>query len=563
MRNCNGTRPFVRSACVLLASCLLTITTVIAQIQTEGLMVNGPKSNRINFVYMSEGFQSSQMSTFKSRAKLINDYLFTDDHCSPFKEYRSFFNSWLIKVPSNESGITHPGTATDEATSNHQPIQTKDSYFKASFDNGGIHRLVSVQSTSQVLTMAGNRIPEYDQVMVLCNSPYYGGSGGQIAAFSDVQAPQVAQHELGHSYAYLADEYFALAFEAANMTQNNNPATIKWKKWLGVDNTGIYPYGTSGVEATWYRPSQNCVMQYLGADFCAVCKQAIVDRMHHDVDMIDGYSPSTNAFTLMNKGNPFFSVTNLQTTNNAIKIKWYLNNNPVPIAQDIAFVSIPYGQLLPGDNVVRAELKDTTLFSTNSLAAVGYVSNVTWNVSNPFILATNLQEFSGRVEHTTGVISWKTDSYDETARFELEKSIDGVNFKQVAVLKADRDNAYSYTDGSLYDASTYYRLKVYTDDAPNYVSRVIRLEQPLSSLTYKVYQDAFARKYQVVCQADRNSKIGITVLDINGAQLMQSNVTGTSSTFTYPIDLSTAPAGTYFLRLQVDQKVYTAKLLAL
>lgn len=562
MRNCNGILSFVRSACVLLATCLLTITTATSQ-QTEGLMVNGPKSNRINFVFLSEGFQSTEMGAFKNRAKLINDYLFTDNHCSPFKEYKSFFNSWLIKVPSHESGITHAGTATDEATSNNQPIQTKDSYFKASFDYAGIHRLVSVQSTSQVLTMAGARVPEYDQVMVLCNSPYYGGSGGQIAAFADIQAPQVAQHELGHSYAYLADEYFATAWEAPNMTQNNDPATIKWKNWLGIDNIGIYPYGSSGPEANWYRPSENCVMQYLGGDFCAVCKQAIVDRMHHDVDMIDGYTPATNAFTMTNRGDPFFTVTYLQTTNNAIKVKWYLNNSPEPFAQDIPFVSIPYTQLLPGENIVRAEVKDTTLFSTQSLAAVGYVSNVQWTMTNPFTLATSLLDFSGKVENMEGVINWKTDSYDRTARFELEKSIDGVNFKQVAAFKADPDNDYSYTDASLYEASTYYRLKIYTNDSPKYLSRVIRLEQPMSSLTYKVYQDAAARKYQVVCQSERNSTIGITVLDINGARLLYKKAIADNGTFSYPIDLSTSPAGTYFLRLQVGNKVYTAKLIAL
>ena len=78
----------------MLVTCQLTTTPGISQtIQTEGLMVNGPKSNRINFVFLSEGFQPGQMNTFMTRAQLINDYLFTDDRCSPFTEYKSFFNT--------------------------------------------------------------------------------------------------------------------------------------------------------------------------------------------------------------------------------------------------------------------------------------------------------------------------------------------------------------------------------------------------------------------------------------------------------------------------------------
>jgi hypothetical protein len=564
MRNYNFTLPFLRGACVLLAFCQITVTTGIAQtIETEGLMVTGPKSNRINFVFVSEGIQPAEMGTFITKAQLVSDYLFNDDRCSPFTEYKSFFNTYAIKVPSAESGITHAGTAADESSSNNQPVQTRDTYFDACFDVAGIHRLVAVQSTNQVLSVAGAHVPEYDQVMVLCNSPYYGGSGGQVATFADVLAPQVAQHELGHSYAFLADEYFATAWEKPNMTQDNNPATVKWKNWLGIDDIGIYPYGSFGAQATWYRPSQNCVMQYLGTGFCAVCKQAIVDRMHHDIEMIEGFTPATTAFTLMNTGAPFFTVSSLQTTNNTIKIKWYLNNNPEPFAQDIPFASIPFNKLRPGDNVVRADVMDTTVFATHSLAAVGYISSVQWTVTNPLALATTLQDFSGRVENTSGIISWKVDDYDETARFELEKSSDGVDFKLAATLKADPDNNYTYTDVSLYEASTYYRLKIYTADAPKYVSRVIRLEQPLSSLTYKVYQNAAARKYQVVGRAAGNSSIGITVLDVNGAQLLYRKANASNGSFSYPIDLSTAPAGTYFLRIQVDKKIYTAKLVAL
>jgi hypothetical protein len=564
MPSYNATRSFLRVACMAIVIYLAGTATGWAQPITQAdIMVNGPKANRINFVYVSEGYKSNELFDFYNRAKEINKYLFENTLCSPFTEYRSFFNAFALKVPSVESGITHPGNASDENTSNNQPVANRNTYFKASFDNAGIHRAVSVQNPFQVMTLTSHHIPEYDNIMVICNSPYYGGTGGQVSTFAGDQSEKTAQHELGHSYGDLADEYFAFGWEKANMTQNNNPATIKWKKWLGVNGTGIYPYGSSGVAATWFRPHESCVMQYLGNGFCPVCRAAIVDRIHQDISMVESYFPADNSFTMQNTAPPFFTVTYLKTTNNTIKVKWYLNNNTTPIGNNISFVSIPYEQLLPGENVLRADVIDSTDFSQTFFPAAGYVTSVTWNFFKATALATNLLEFSGKVVDGIGNIHWTTDSYDENAGFELEKSFDGVEFKKIATLKPEHENKYIFTDDKLFDPCTFYRLKVTIAGKQRSVSRIIRLEQPLSNTAYKVYQDAPSHKYQVFCRTDRSSQVALTVMDMNGAQLLQKKVPASNGGLTWPIDLSAYPAGTYLLRIQIDSKVYTARLVAL
>jgi hypothetical protein len=50
--------------------------------------------------------------------------------------------------------------------------------------------------------------PDWDEILVLVNSTTYGGSGGAIGVFSnDFYAVEVAQHEFGHTFMHLADEY--------------------------------------------------------------------------------------------------------------------------------------------------------------------------------------------------------------------------------------------------------------------------------------------------------------------------------------------------------------------
>jgi hypothetical protein len=304
-------------------------------------------------------------------------------------------------------------------------------------------------------------------------------------------------------------------------------------------------------------------MQYLGNGFCPVCRAAIVDRIHQDIAMVEDYFPTNNSFTLQSTVAPFFAVTYLKTTNNTIKVKWYLNNNTTPFNTTASSLSVPFEDLLPGENVLRADIIDSTDFSKTFFPAAGYVTSVTWNFFKPLALATNLMDFSGKVVDGTGIINWTTDSYDENARFEVEKSYDAVNFTKIATLKPEQDNEYTFTDDKMFEPATYYRLRIMLSGRQRSMSRVLRLEPPVSNTAYKVFQDAASHHYQVYCRTDRNSKVALTVMDMSGAQLRQKTLPNSNGGFTWPVDLSSYPAGTYVLKIQIDSKVYTARLVAL
>ena len=80
--------------------------------------------------------------------------------------------------------------------------------------------------------------PNVDELVMLVNDPRYGGSGGSVAVAS-ASAPEIALHELGHSFAGLADEYVDNDIPAlvsseyreglfANITQIQNPEVVPW-----------------------------------------------------------------------------------------------------------------------------------------------------------------------------------------------------------------------------------------------------------------------------------------------------------------------------------------------
>ena len=145
----------------------------------------------------------------------------------------NYFNVFTIEVPSVESGTNHPGTSPDPDCQ-QVPISTANNYFGSSFDISAIHRLVCIEHEDSAANVLATNFPEYDIVLVIVNSPYYGGSGGYYTVTTtDENTGEVSLHEIGHSFGNLADEYWSgYPWEAPNETKNSDPLTIRWKNWL-------------------------------------------------------------------------------------------------------------------------------------------------------------------------------------------------------------------------------------------------------------------------------------------------------------------------------------------
>lgn len=353
----------------------------------QALKISGDTDKRINLIILSEGYQSTEFTKFETDAtNFIND-MFSQ---SPFAEYIDYFNVYIIKVPSNESGADHPGTAID-VTEPASPIQNKDTYFNATFDSFGFHRLLFYEidgfyannTETKINTVLANNFPEYDQIIMLVNSNVYGGSGGPYPmASTGASSSEIAIHELGHSLFNLKDEYYpgdALAAEAINMTQETSTGLVKWKNWIGINSIGVYPYGTSGTAATWNRPHQNCKMRYLGVPFCSVCKESMIEKIHDLIPSIDSYTPISG--TVNNFSFPLdFSLNLIKPIPNTLESTWTLNT--LEFANNVDVVSLLETDLDPGINTLTVAVTDATGLLRVDNHDAFHVSTVTWNIDN-------------------------------------------------------------------------------------------------------------------------------------------------------------------------------------
>jgi hypothetical protein len=360
----------------------------------ESILRSGSDDSRINFVIISDGYQARELNKFIQDATHFSNALFSQ---SPYKEYKNYFNIHAIKVVSEESGATHSGNATDVKEPVHA-ISTVNNYFESAFDGYGIHRLL-VSNNSKVSTVLANNFPTYDIVLILVNTPYYGGSGGQFAVSSlDASANEVAIHELGHSFVKLADEYYAgdqYSSEYINMTQETNPTNLKWKNWIDTNSVGIYQHCCDGKSENWYRPHQNCKMRYLGKPFCSVCIEGTIEKIHSLTSAVDFFSPSNTEVVAFSDPMPF-EVDLIETIPNVLGVEWKLNGTV--IHKNVNAVVISSDDLSTGINKLQATVKDTSSFLKVDNHETIHFTAILWEINKSNLSIDDISERSFKIK---------------------------------------------------------------------------------------------------------------------------------------------------------------------
>jgi hypothetical protein len=392
-----------RSAALLFALfAWFGLPSVFAQPSMQTILTNGPVSNRLNIVFLSEGYTSDELAQFSVDATNALKALLSHE---PYRTYSNYFNAFAIKVASTNSGSDHPYNGIYNNTyfnSTYDPVSDRLITIPPNFaDANYSHGQGRVDSLLQTFMLGGQL------AVLLVNDRFNdGGSDGfdktAIAAVS-YQLPEILTHETGHVLANLGDEY-TNAYpgfpdtEEPNTTRQTNRALVKWNAWIST-NTPIptpptSPYnsvvglfeGAHYHSSGWYRPKLNCLMRANYAPFCDVCSEALVSAIYQNVRPVDSFSPATTNLSVSTPQALTFSLTLLQPATNTLGVQWYTNNTAVTGATNVTFVLSP--QSFPnGTNWVSALVRDNTPLVRNDPTNL-LSQTVTWavNMSLPQLL---------------------------------------------------------------------------------------------------------------------------------------------------------------------------------
>ncbi len=158
---------------------------------------NGDPHQKVDIVILAEGYTAAEEDKFKKDLRARVDLFFEFE---PFTSNKDRFNFYGVFNPSAQSGADQPRRGIFANTT-----------LNASFNALDLERYLLTEDNRGMRNLAAH-VP-YDAICIMVNSDRYGGGGiyNQYAIFtSDGPANDfVAIHEFGHSFAGLADEYYA------------------------------------------------------------------------------------------------------------------------------------------------------------------------------------------------------------------------------------------------------------------------------------------------------------------------------------------------------------------
>jgi IgA Peptidase M64 len=273
---------------------------------------NDADTGRYDIVIIGDGFDASDadQARFTEAARLFSAGLF---QVSPYSEFATSINVWMINLVSPESGVTDP---------DHP--HTANTALGCTFTSGSME-ISGVAPEALAIAACSVAGIEADAVFVVLHDMFdHDGAcadySTRVAFASDLYPwGTVMGHELGHLIANLGDEYgapscyttstcvtrdplavysFPYAPGEPNLTTETDPAQVPWADLLendklpttrdnAISGETIGRWEGGGTEWCFgvYRPCEYCLMDGVTGQnpetdtFCPVCSRVLAEYL--------------------------------------------------------------------------------------------------------------------------------------------------------------------------------------------------------------------------------------------------------------------------------------------
>ncbi len=189
-----------------------------------------------------------------------------------------------------------------------------------------------------------------------------------------------------------------------------------------------------------------------------------------------------------------------------------------------------------------------TFYGNKVVTKVTTVPAGTTTYTGP-ILPVELLDLTGYVADNTTILKWTTLTEKELNSFEIERSDDGVVFKNVGVVKAFGNssitNNYSYLDYTSFNEINYYRLKQVDINGKFSYSKTISIHNNFKSDEIGIFPNPVSDLLILQSKGINKKSLDIELVNING-QIIKRQQFLQGSTICY-LETKSIASGTYFL----------------
>jgi uncharacterized repeat protein (TIGR03803 family) len=170
--------------------------------------------------------------------------------------------------------------------------------------------------------------------------------------------------------------------------------------------------------------------------------------------------------------------------------------------------------------------------------------------------------FTGKNIGRSNELSWKVGTELNLNYYELQRSVDGQNFKEVAQIKATGNNAYSFIDPISSSSSSlfYYRLKSVDKDGHFKFSDVIKIKISQKGFIV-VNPNPFKNKLVVQVESPIRDRTSFILTDMSGRRLFKETKMLSNGTNTIEInETERLSKGTYLLTIIESDQTQSIKV---
>lgn len=185
------------------------------------------------------------------------------------------------------------------------------------------------------------------------------------------------------------------------------------------------------------------------------------------------------------------------------------------------------------------------------------------------VLSTKITGVNGKTVNTSRVIKWATTDEEGQLYFDIERSVDGISFTNIATLQNDPQNIsstnnYSYTDPQLINGRCYYRIRMRTIDNRSVYSRILQLNNSNEKLSFGSVINPFTNTLYFDISATKAGKATASLTDQFGRPLKIKtlDIKEGVTQFSFENTGSLLP-GVYILRTEMNEKTIYTKLIKL
>ena len=340
------------------------------------LQVTGPPRQRLNLIVLGDGYTADQAADFRADVDKHLNILWS---LEPFRDYRDYFNVYLIEVASNESGVScdpdHGNVRRDTALNLQYAGEcpADPNARGVTFGPGGQEALEDYVSVIDGVT------PQNRQTLTIANTDTYGGIGGRNATTTadNALSPYITPHELGHSLGELQDEYpYYERGVPGDPYTGPEPESVhhtvlteeqmldqhaKWWRWIGEESLsgGYISRYESGQYACCdiWRPSKHSMMRWLAYPYDQVGREKMVERISGRRDL-QQLSIRATPGDEVGRGQVLW-VQTPHPTYHSLDLTWTVNGKAVRASRDRPYLDLAAAGVRRGD-VVRLHVADPT-----------------------------------------------------------------------------------------------------------------------------------------------------------------------------------------------------------